>query len=272
MSVSFSYPCLRDLYKSLGRIDAICGYATIAVNFLTEEYSQHPDGFDWVTGYSQGHGVILHDVHFDSISPRLAEMFVLLVHAQFEDFIRAFLEEHKESSEWEARGDKGLFEYVVKNLGLSHSSASAADRETIEYYHLARNVVSHTNIKRTRLDNQLVKLRKILGVTNDALPPKALGEFGYGDFDLFTRAVKSYAATICETARPSDEALARIISPEIKRLNRMRNSPARFRNAVRQVLHMKYRLDFDGADAIIDHLLGVSLSEERRRQSGKTAR
>lgn len=270
MTSTFSYPCLRDLYKSLGRFDAICGYASIAVGFFTEEYEQHPDGFDWVTRYSKGCGVTLHHVHFDSITPRLAEMFVLLVHAQFEDFIRSFLREHQPSRMWDPRGDQGLFEYVVKNLGLSNSTASEADRETIEYYHLARNIISHPGIKRTRLDSQLTKTRKILGVADESLPPKALGEFGYGDFDLFTRAVKSYSATICEASRPSDSDIASIIAPEIKRLNRIRNNPTRFRNALRQVLQMKFRLDAVESDGIIDHLTGVSLSEERRRQSGKT--
>lgn len=254
MASSFSYPCLRDFYKSLGRFDAICGYVTVAVDFLTEEYEQHPDGFDWITRYSKGHGVILHDVHFESISPRLAEMFVLLVHAQFEEFIRSFLLEHQASREWGDRGDQGLFEYVVKNLGLTHTTSNAAERETIEYYHLARNVISHPSIKRKRLENQLTKLREILDVTDEDLPPKTLGKFDYGDFDLFTRAVKAYAAKICDAARPSDADLARLIAPEIKRLNRFRIKTSRFRNAVRQVLHMRYQLGAEESDGIIRHL------------------
>lgn len=271
MASSFSYPCLRDLYKSLGRFDAICGYAIVAVDFYTEEYEQHPDGFDWITRYSKGQGVTLHDVHFESINPRLAEMFVLLVHAQFEEFIHSFLLEHKASREWGDSGDQGLFEYVLKNLGLTHATASAAERETIKYYHLARNVISHPSIKRKRMENQLTKLREILNVTDEHLPPKPLGKFDYGDFDLFTRAVKAYAAKICETARPSDADLARLIVPEIKRLNRFKTKPTRFRNAVRQVLHMKYHLTAEESDGIIEHLEGVSLSEERRFQSGKPA-
>lgn len=270
MTSSFSYPCLRDLYKSLGRFDAICGYATVAVDFFTEEYQRHPDGFDWITRYSKGHGVTLHDVHFKSISPCLAEMFVLLVHAQLEEFIRSFLQEHRASREWDNRGDQGLFEYVIKNLGLNNTGASATERETIKYYNLARNVISHPNIKRNRLNKQLTKLRDILNIKDDHLPPKKLGRFDYGDFDLFTRAVKAYAAKICVVARPSDEELARLIKPEIKRLNRFRNNPSRFRNAVRQVIFMKYRLGAEESDGIIEHIEGVSLLEERRLQSGKS--
>lgn len=271
MASSFSYQCLRDLNKSLGRFDAICGYSTIAVDFLNEEYTQHPDGFDWITRYSKGHGVTLHDVHFESITPRLAEMFVLVVHAQLEEFMRSLLIEHHGAKDWPNRGDQGLFEYVVKNLGLAHSATGAREREIIEYYHLARNVISHPGIKRKRLENQHTKLRKLLNVEADYMPPKPLGAFDYGDFDMFTRAVKSYAATMCNAARPSDEDLARIIAPEIKQLNRFRSKPPRFRNAVRQVLHMKYGLDAEEADGIINHVEGVSLLEERRLQSGNTA-
>ena len=255
MSTSFSYPCLRDFYKSLGRFDAICGYATVAVDFFTEEYEQKQDGFDWVTRYSKGHGVTLHDVHFDSLSPRLAEMFILLVHAQFEEYIRKFLLEYHAANKWEKRtSEQSLLEYTMKNLKLTKSSGGAKDRECIEYYHLVRNKISHSNIKNKKLENKRVKVRKLLGVTENTFPPKAIGELDYGDFDLYTRAAKSYAATICKAARPSDIELANLIMPEIKNLNRLRNKPDRFRNAVRQVLYMKYQLDKNESDHIINKL------------------
>jgi len=140
---TFRYPCYRDLLKSLGTFDAICGYATIAIDFLGEELEQNPEPFEWLPRYSNGHGVILHNVDYGSLGPRLAEMFVLLVHARFEEFLRSFLHVHVAAQSWKPRGDLGLFEYVTKNLALVHSANGEDNRETIEYYRLARNAISH---------------------------------------------------------------------------------------------------------------------------------
>jgi hypothetical protein len=200
--------------------------------------------------------VTLHDVDYDSLTPRLAEMFVLLVHARFEEFLTSFLESHVDSKLWDPRGDSGLFEYVLNNLGLVHSANGEAERETIAYYRLARNAISHATSKIKRLENQRGKVQRLLNVTKDYLPPKKLGSFDYGDFFMFTRAVKRYAAIICEAGRPSDSGIADLIAPDIRSLNRFRNKPQRFRNGVRQFLQMKYHMDAHEADRVIDRIIG----------------
>ena len=253
---TFRYPCYRDLLKSLGGFDAICGYATIAVDFLSEELEQNSEPRDWLGRYSKGHGVTLHDVDYNSLAPRLAEMFVLLVHARFEDFLRSFLQEHAASQSWGSRGNLGLFEYVLKNLLLLHSAHGADARETIEYYRLARNAISHPGIKTTRLHNQRTKLRSMLNITDEYIPPKALGALDYGDFFMFTHAVKVYAAIICQAARPSNSEIADLIESKIRSFNRFKNKPQRFRNGLRQFLQMNYYLDTAESDDIIDHIAG----------------
>jgi hypothetical protein len=256
IATTFRYPCYRDLLRSLGNFDAICGYTTIAVEFLNEAMEQNPQPREWLARYSKGHGVTLHDVDNESLASRLAEMCVMLVHSHFEEFLRDFLQVHAGCASWGSRGDAGLFEYVTKHLGLQHRGNAAAERETIEYYRLARNVLAHPDIKTTRLDNQRAKLRKLLRVTDDSLPPKPLGCFDYGDSFMFTRAVKAYAAIICQEARPSDAEIAALVMPEIKPLNRFRNKPKRFRNGVGQFLRMNYNLHTDEADRVIDVLIG----------------
>ena len=183
-------------------------------------------------------------------------MFILLVHARFEEFLRTFLVSHTAAAAWADRGDVSLFEYVTKNLSLSHATDAAKERETIEYYRLARNVISHPGIKTTRANNQRTKLRSLLKITEDHLPPKPLGKFDYGDFFIFTKAVKAYAAIICQAARPSDNEIAALITPGIKPFNRFKNKPKRFRNALRQHLQMTYNLKDTESDAIIDHIIG----------------
>jgi hypothetical protein len=256
MATTFRYPCYLDLRRSLGAFDAVCGYATIAVDFLSEELQQNPEPRDWLSRYSKSHGVTLHDVDDASLTPRLADMFVLLVYARFEEFLRSFLDEHRPSQTWEPRGDLGLFEYIVKNLNLAHCTNASGDRETIEYYRLARNAISHPSAKRSRLDNQRTKVRSMLNITEEYLPPKRCGAFDYGDFFMFTRAVKAYAAVMCQAARPSNSEIADCIAPRIKLLNRFRNKPVRFQNALRQFLRMSYHMDTAESDGVIDHVIG----------------
>jgi len=217
---------------------------------------QNPEPRDWLAKYSKGHGVTLHDVDDESLAPRLTGMFIMLVHSHFEEFLRNFLKSNPDCRSWKERGDASLFEYVVKNLGLASSGNGANERETIEYYHLARNILAHPDIKKTRLNNQRTKLRSLLNVKDEYLPPAPLERFGFGDFFMFTRAVKAFAAIICEKGRPSDGNIARMIAPEIKCLNRFKANPKRFRNSVRQYLLMNYQLGPSESDSIIDVLAG----------------
>lgn len=256
MATTFRYLCYRELLGNLGRFDAICGYATIAVDFLNEELEQNSDPRDWLSRYAKGHGVILHDVDTELLRPRMAEMFVLLVHAHLEEFLRSFLHEHEASKKWPKREDKGLFEYVLVNLKLIHACEGEAERETIEYYHLARNHIVHPDIKTTRLENQHTKLRKLLQTSGVHEPPRPYYGLDFGDFFLFTRAVKAYAAVICSAARPTDSEIAASIGTDIKRLNRVRCTPKRFRNAVRQVLQMRYQLNIEEAERIVSLVVG----------------
>lgn len=183
-------------------------------------------------------------------------MFILLVHAHFEEFLRSFLDVHVGASAWPARGDASLFEYVTQNVGLAHTTNAAKERETIEYYRLARNVIAHPGIKTTRANNQRTKVRVLLNITADNHPPKPLGHFDYGDFFMYTKAVKAYAAMICQSARPSDIEIASLVLPHIKMLNRFKNKSQRFRNALRQHLMMVYNLAAAESDSVIDHILG----------------
>lgn len=242
--------------RSLGSFDAICGYTTVAVDFLSEELEQNSEPRDWLSRFSKGHGVVLHDVEHESLPHRLAEMFVLIVNTRFEEFLRSLMEQHAGAAQWKSRGDVGLFEHVTKSLCLTHSTNGAADRETIEYYRHARNVISHPGTKTKRLENRRTKLRKALNITEEYLPPKTLGTFDYGDFFLFTRSVKSYAAIICQAARPSDSEISIIVARNLKSLNRFRNNPQRFRNALRQLLLMDYNLEQVESDPIIDIIVG----------------
>ncbi|GEM_PF-2741932 len=254
----FRYPCYVRLQANLGRIDAICGYATIAVDLLSEELQENSNPREWLSGTAKHRGIVLHDVDDQLLPHRLAQMFIVTVHAQLEEFLHAFLEDHTESQAWDKKVEgEPLFLYVMKNLGMLHRGSCAQDRETVEYYRLIRNRFSHIEVNPKKIENQRKQLRKLLNVTKDHVPPKSYEQVDYGDFDLFTKAVKSVACQMCLAAKPSDLALAQLArSGNYLRLRRYRNNPKRYTNALRQKLAMDYGLDEAEATVIIKLVLG----------------
>src|SRR5690349_8496984 len=207
----FRYPCYCSLKDNLGRIDAICGYATIAVDLLSEELQENSSPREWLSGTAKRHGIVLHDFDDQLLPHQLAQMFIVSVHAQFEEFLYAFIKDHRKSQIWDKRNDgEPLFSYVLKNLGMLHRATCAQVRETVEYYRLIRNRFSHIEVNLKKIENQRKQLRDLLKVTADYLPPKSFESVDYGDFELFTRAVKSIGAQMCLAARPSDVELAQL--------------------------------------------------------------
>ncbi|GAA5121695.1 hypothetical protein JIN84_01070 [Luteolibacter yonseiensis] len=243
--------------SNLGKIDAICGYATLAVDLLSEELQQNNDPREWLSGTAKLHGMILHDVDESLLSHRLAQMFVVTVHAQLEDFLNAYLTEHSASSEWPKKKDgESLFHRVLSNLQLIFRKDCEKDRETCEYYRLIRNRFSHIEENDQRLKNQRSKLRALMNIDSEHLPPKEYDQLDYGDFDLFTRAVKSIAARICSESRPPDATLVEIAkSGPFRELKRYQKNPTRYRNALRQKLLMEFGLDESESASIVESVV-----------------
>jgi hypothetical protein len=106
--------------SNLGRIDAICGYATLAVDLLSEKLTETDDPRGWLSGSAKIRGMILHDVDEGLLPHRLAPMFVVSVHSQFEEFLQGFLDEHQSySGKWpERKNGEPLCHYVLSHLGL----------------------------------------------------------------------------------------------------------------------------------------------------------
>jgi hypothetical protein len=76
------------------------------------------------------------------------------------------------------------------------------------------------------------------------MPPKGYDDLDYGDFDLFTRAVKALAARICAEARPPDSVLVELAKTgSFAALRRFRANPSRYGKALSQKLHMNFGLD-----------------------------
>jgi hypothetical protein len=252
--MAFHFPCYRRLTSNLGRIDAICGYATLAVDLLSEELQQNNSPTEWLSGTAKLHGLVLHHVDDELLPHRLAQMFIVGVHAQFEEFLVGFLEENEQSRSWSKRSDKeSLSHYVLTNVGLIFKAECAIDREVCEYYRLVRNRFSHIELNFQRLENSRAKLRALLDVDKSYEPPKQYDEVDYGDFDLFTRAVKSLAAAICLAARPTDEVLAQMAkSGTFVSLKKYRNNLPRYKKALKQKYLMDFGIDGVESDRIIE--------------------
>jgi len=256
--MAFFYPCYKRLMSNLGRIDAICGYATLAVDLLSEKLNEINDPRDWLSGCAKIRGMILHDVDEDLLPHRLAQMFVVSVHAQFEEFLQGFLDEHQSpGSNWpERKNGEPLCHYVLSQLGLLFRSECEQDREVCDYYRLIRNRFAHVEVNDQKLKNKNSRLRALLSVSDAYLPPKSYDDLDYGDFDLFTRAVKALGARICAEARPPDSVLIEFAKTgSFAALKRYRANPSRYREALCQKLQMDFGLDEQESSNIVGSVI-----------------
>lgn len=255
--MAFHYPCYKRLTSNLGRTDAICGYATLAVDLLSEELPQNNSPREWLSGSAKMHGLILHDVDEELLPHRLAQMFIVTIHAQFEEFLTSFLQEHRAADSWpDKKREESLSHYVLTNLGMAFKQDCANDREVAEYYRLLRNRFSHIEVNEKRVENQRKKLRERLKAEASIGPPKAYELVDYGDFDLFTRAVKALAARICIEGRPNLVILAEIASSDsFAALKKYQKNRPRYKNALQQKLLMEFGLDENESSGIIEIIL-----------------
>ncbi len=205
------------------------------------------------------HQLVLNDVDNDHLPHQLAQMFIVAVYAQFEDFLVSFIEECPGADKWRKRSDgEPLVDYVLKNLGIQFSSECEIDRETVTYYRLVRNQFSHVEVREKRVSNQRKKLRALLNLEeSDIGPPRDIDSVTYSDFDLFTRAVKSLGQRMCETARPPDSFIAALaVEGSYRALKKLAGSPLRYREALRNKLKMEFGLDSNESSAIISMVVG----------------
>lgn len=255
LGTSFRYPCYKSFLNSLGRFDAICGYSTLAIRLMNQTLSEQKSPRDWLSKTASENGLVIHQIEVDLLPTRLAEMYILLVHAEFEAFLDDFLNEHWPSKAWSPKGQEWKFHWILSKLDLRYQKETKLDRLILEYYWKIRNQIAHSLDKTKGLEKTRSEILEILDTEEKYLAPRTFDKLDYSDFNLYTRTVKRVALWLCANARPSDREIASAILGDVRKLFKLKTKPERFRNALAQYLHMRFQLDKAEADPIVSILL-----------------
>lgn len=235
-------------------MDAICSFLHVAESELRKTMDLQDNPSKWLRTLGLQNNVILDHVDVSIMPNRIAELFVLAVFTNFIAFVEETIDEHPASPDWIRNKHEHTIDFLLRSLGMLHSSACKNEREVVEYYRLVRNRIMHPDVKDTKLENQRRKVLELLGV-EDGVAPNRYGEIRFEDYDLFTRNVKCLAEKVCIIGRPDDDGIATMLRKTGETgFNRYRNNKPRFRNAVSQQLTMLYGLSADETDQVFQLL------------------
>jgi hypothetical protein len=241
----------------LGRIDAICSFSNLAVCRLLSELA-HVDNPSLKLGkFAAKYGLVIDHVDKDIMPNRLALMYILAVYSQLLEFLESFILEHPNSNKWKRITCEHIIKFVLRSIGALNNSYCEFEREIVDYYRLVRNRFMHPDVNIIHLNKQLKKIKKLIAHSDERLEPNSYYSVNFSDFDLFTRTVKSLAEKLCIIARPADDhIIAMAMNQGFKKLNKYKNKPNRYRNALSQKFCMEYCLQGKELNEIVFKYMG----------------
>ena len=239
----FRFKCFRTLLWKLGQADAMAECIELSIRHFLTQADNSVDKRIYIQQMSDAYGVKVNDVSFNDLRVRAAQLYLLNVFHEFEQYLEDFRKEHPSRSEWKDV-DGSLFDKIRSNL---NGEIDCLQIEIIQYYWHIRNVFMHSKIDINKYDKLA---RKVRGLTeqNEELKkyaaPNTVDALQFDDFILFTKVAKDVAKQMCIIGKPSDQLIVQTLM-ECKSFNLLRgfkNNPDRARRAVLKLIQSEYCL------------------------------
>jgi hypothetical protein len=270
--MSFAFRCYRNLKSNLGALDAIVECNELAVREFVAYAKDSKDPGAFISQLSTRHAIRVNHVDLEHFRVRAAQLYILSVYQQTEDFLERFRDEHPGSDTWKYIEGDSLLVSILKNVGGGFNSNRAfVERfrlEVFDYYRISRNRFMHTEVNDKRLENQLTtvaafsaEIQSIYGIRN---APNSFDRLSFDDFLLFSRVTKDIAYKLCQLGRPNDQELAKMIMEldrkrepgvNLRGAKRRANNPTRLRNSLSGLVCSLYGLGPDESNSVVDVLL-----------------
>lgn len=254
---TFKFKCYQSLLDSFGKVDAIVECIELAIRDFEKSAKLSDNYKEYILQKSNEHNVKVNDVQFRELRIRSAQLHILNVYQQFEDYLESFRDEHPDSKDWKYPKDsKGLFLDILCNLNGDKSIISKAELDIIDYYRLMRNIFMHPEISSTKYDskaNKIIPLIKEDETLSKLNAPNVYLELDFDDFILFTRAVKKVAHKLCIVGRPSNEQIADTIKKRVN-FKKYKDNSKRMKNALLTLCRCEYSMNEKEATEIVNIL------------------
>lgn len=260
---SFRLPCIPNLIKCLGKVDATVECTELAIREFINECKNDPDT---ICEYSKRHNIKVDYVNLDHLQVRTAQLYLISVYQQAEGFLENFRDEHPLAKKWRYDDDDDLLRRILKNIGSTYQQTQnivgILEVDLFDYYRHIRNCYMHPEIDKTTHDKKTEKLKELVKHNQNYArlnAPNIYDEISFDDFILFTRIIKHIAYALCKVNRPTDQEIADILikkirtdqtSMKLQTIKRLKNNPKRAHSVLTSYLGELYGLVKEEAEPI----------------------
>ena len=210
--MAFRLNCVSELYKNLGRFDAIVEFTEIAIRDFIKQANQTGDFDTFLQKKSSEHNIYVHTVDLSVYRARISHSYILSVYQTAELFIHQFREEHIDlyNKTWTLDDSKDnlLIKTIRKISAINPATLQiGAHRLSIfNYYRVVRNKYSHDRISETRVDQEFKNISQFIAQVQidylDLVAPNDYDNISFDDFILFSRTIKDISYKLNELVTP----------------------------------------------------------------------
>jgi hypothetical protein len=276
MSNLIKFRCYRNLKKNLGSIDAIIECNEIAIReFICNSTSLSTSPTDYIKAMSSKHKIKVDDVNFDKFQHRMAQLYILSVYEQTENFFAEFYREYPDSSNWNKRNETTWLEYLLKNIDSKKQNVIKHIEEwridIFAYYKQVRNKFMHPYKKDSSLAKSLNKINsnkeKIIENYRVKNVPNTFEELEFDDFILFAKLVKDLASRLCTYKSYSNSDVAKMIinlsndeksEVNIKKLNKYKGNLGKYTKSLTGLVEKTYGLELTKSQKVAAEIIKLS--------------
>ena len=215
--MAFRFNCSADLYKDLGRYDAIVEFTEIAIRDFIEQAQLSGDFDLYLQEKSVEHKIRVNTVDQSVFRSRISVSYILSVYQSAELFLHQLTAQYNDLYDADLKLDGTTDNLLIKTLRQiskinSATSIIGEHRLAIfDYYRLVRNKYSHDRITTDRMLKEFVNISGHSLKINDDYPgitaPNNFQNISFDDFILFSRTIKDIADKITAMLIPTDEQL-----------------------------------------------------------------
>lgn len=267
--MAFRLNCVSELYKNLGRFDAIVEFTEISIRDFIEQANQTGNFDSYLQAKSAQHKIRVNTVDQSIYRSRISQSYILSIYQTAELFLHQFRDEHIDLYDKSWKLDDTTENILIKTIRKISAINPAtlhigAHRLSIfNYYRIVRNKYSHDRINETKVDAAFDALKQHNPQIKIDYPglssPNEFDKISFDDFILFSRTIKDIAYKLNDLIVPTNEQLRDYYSRKdlFKELNENR---VRKSNALKGHMLSNFGIEDEQTNIILNLLNIVPLA------------
>ncbi|AZA88053.1 hypothetical protein EG349_15205 [Chryseobacterium shandongense] len=215
--MAFRLECVSNLYKNLGRFDAIVEFTELAVVNFIKQAESSGDFSKFIEQQSDSLHIKVNSVDESIYRSRISQSYILSVYQNAELFLHKFKEEcnNLKNTDWKLdnSSDNLLVKTIRKIIPINQGKERIGEfrLEIFDYYRVIRNKYSHEIIQDTKVEKAYINIKKYEDEIKENYPkfsaPNEFDNICFDDFLLFSTVLKDIANTLSDIIKPTNEEL-----------------------------------------------------------------